>query len=320
MAGDNGTTYRYRPVPVQGLNGGVVQVTVGLGFSCAIKSDGSAVCWGANNIGQLGDGVTQYPIPNNDTSSGLPSTVPIKVALTGSVFELSANEAHACAAIADGTVLCWGAFNDEPPGGPPAALNPPQKIPIAIRTASSGAAHVLSSTMFGSCARLSNGTVVCWQGDLQPHPVQGVSNVVDISGSCSVNNVGQVQRWLDDLAAQSVSGLPSPALRVADTGTHTCAVLQGSSNQGSGPIYCWRDNSEGELGIGTIDQPDSNGAYPNHPPMKVIATDMGEGVQIAAGEGASCAIGANEELWCWGFNDGDGTGTPSPTPVRLTLR
>lgn len=54
--GDGTTTKRLSPVPVDGLATGVVAVAAGSGKSCAVKSDGTAWCWGGNGSYQLGDG------------------------------------------------------------------------------------------------------------------------------------------------------------------------------------------------------------------------------------------------------------------------
>jgi alpha-tubulin suppressor-like RCC1 family protein len=56
---------------------------------------GEVVCWGSNQIGQLGDGSTT-------TRTGVVST-PISDA-----YELALGEEYSCAARLDGTLACWG--------------------------------------------------------------------------------------------------------------------------------------------------------------------------------------------------------------------
>ncbi|MFA5643782.1 MAG: prepilin-type N-terminal cleavage/methylation domain-containing protein [Candidatus Paceibacterota bacterium] len=61
--GINNTVNQYTPVQVFGVGGSgyltnVSQISGGSGHTCAVKTDGTAWCWGENNIGQLGIGNT----------------------------------------------------------------------------------------------------------------------------------------------------------------------------------------------------------------------------------------------------------------------
>ena len=67
--------------------GGFTAVSAGNGFSCGIRSDGTAACWGRNS-----DGQAEAP--------------------EGEFSMVSAGGEHACGLLADGTVVCWGANGD----------------------------------------------------------------------------------------------------------------------------------------------------------------------------------------------------------------
>jgi alpha-tubulin suppressor-like RCC1 family protein len=54
--GDGSSNDRDAAVDVTGLGAGVVAIAAGAAHSCAVTSDGSVKCWGANHSGQLGDG------------------------------------------------------------------------------------------------------------------------------------------------------------------------------------------------------------------------------------------------------------------------
>jgi len=54
--GDGTNENRNIPVDVSGLQAGVESISVGKSHSCALLTDGSVRCWGANGEGQLGDG------------------------------------------------------------------------------------------------------------------------------------------------------------------------------------------------------------------------------------------------------------------------
>ena len=74
-----------------------VAVTAGLLHACAIRRDGKVRCWGRNDLGQLGPAATRES-----------SQVPVTVEGIEQAVVISAGAAHTCAAIADGTVKCWG--------------------------------------------------------------------------------------------------------------------------------------------------------------------------------------------------------------------
>ena len=75
-----------------------ISIDAGIDHTCAILDDSSAVCWGLNEQGQLGDGTT-----NN-------SSTPVSVSMpTGlGVAEISAGWIHTCAVATNGSVYCWG--------------------------------------------------------------------------------------------------------------------------------------------------------------------------------------------------------------------
>jgi alpha-tubulin suppressor-like RCC1 family protein len=96
------------PAPVLGPGdagtlSGVIQVSAAEKHAIALRSDGTAVAWGNNTAGQLGDGSTTL------------STTPVEVASSGSapmlrgIVRVDAGEAYGVAVLDDGTVRTWGA-------------------------------------------------------------------------------------------------------------------------------------------------------------------------------------------------------------------
>ena len=62
--GDGTATDSVVPVNVVGLGSGVVAISAGGSFSCALTSEGAVKCWGANINGALGDATTiDSPVP-----------------------------------------------------------------------------------------------------------------------------------------------------------------------------------------------------------------------------------------------------------------
>ncbi len=119
---------------------GVVTISAGNEFACALKNDGAMNCWGANNAGQLGNAAAgaqlDLPVQVLDETAQAP--------LTG-VAAISSAQNGTCAVTASGTTICWGANNS----GAPATVSGFVAEAIAV-----GSSH--------TCAVSKPGAVLCW--------------------------------------------------------------------------------------------------------------------------------------------------------------
>lgn len=87
------------PTPVGLENRGrILQVAVGGDDSCAVLSDGSVYCWGANDTGQLGSLV----------EAGVDAATPSHIPLPHPAKQVAVGNTHVCALLDDGSVVCWG--------------------------------------------------------------------------------------------------------------------------------------------------------------------------------------------------------------------
>ena len=87
-------------VGIPGLESGVAEVGVGIGFACARTTAGAVYCWGDNPNGELGNG--------RMTTSAPADVAPGRViGLESGVTALSVGSSHACV-IQNGGVKCWG--------------------------------------------------------------------------------------------------------------------------------------------------------------------------------------------------------------------
>lgn len=74
----------------------VVSVSAGLRHSCALRASGEVVCWGANDLGQLGVGDT------------VDRPLPTRLAGPSDFVSIVAGNEYTCGIRAGGTVSCWG--------------------------------------------------------------------------------------------------------------------------------------------------------------------------------------------------------------------
>ncbi|MFA5401809.1 MAG: DUF2341 domain-containing protein, partial [Dehalococcoidia bacterium] len=290
----------------------------GEAFSCALVAGGSAMCWGYNGAGQLGNGTTTR------------STTPVSVSgLTGAVG-ISGGQYFACVVLSDGTAKCWGENNNGQLG---IGSTSNQSVPVLV----SGLSSVVSiaAGLVHTCAAISDGTARCWgsndQGRLGngsttqstvPVVVSNLSGAVTMSAgkyhSCALLSNGTGKCWGDNGSGMlgdgttttsyvpvTVSGLTG-ATAIASGEAHTCALIN------DGTAKCWGYGGSGQLGNGTT----SNKTVPT------AVSGLTGAVAITAGYGHSCALLSNGTAKCWGHNGngrlGDGTTTQSNVPVAVS--
>lgn len=93
----------WTPINVLDISGPVVAISGGFTFTCALTNQGAVKCWGADGLGQVGNG----PGGCNGLC-GRPANV---VGLSSGVTSISTGSSHACAQLATG-VQCWGDNGD----------------------------------------------------------------------------------------------------------------------------------------------------------------------------------------------------------------
>jgi alpha-tubulin suppressor-like RCC1 family protein len=235
-------------------------VSAGGYHTCATKLDNSLWCWGHNSSGQLGLGLSA-------PADG--SATPVKVTDEQQWAVVSVGAGHSCATKSDGTLWCWGSNSNGQigVGTTVTAFSPVQVVGAGFTAVSGGASH--------TCATHADGSLACWglndSGQLGdgtteqrsvPTPVPGTDWMVVGAGSshtCAIKSDGSLWCWGDNTNGQLGDGTSTtnhtqptrianpagPWATISLGNGHTCAAL------GTGSLYCWGDNSKGQLGDGT---------------------------------------------------------------------
>ncbi|MDH3208040.1 MAG: hypothetical protein OEO79_15675 [Gemmatimonadota bacterium] len=295
---------------------GLVALAAGVSHICGLDSTGEAVCWGANEGGQLGDG----------TRTDRSSPVPVRAELLFS--SLTAGAAHTCGVAGGGVAVCWGQnLSGQLGDGSRTDARFPRAVGggILFRQLVAGWNH--------TCGLTSNGNAFCWGpnsegqlGDgsrldrLTPALVGGSieSLAAGSNHTCGIggngvlcwgdNRFGQVGDGTNEGRSQpeEVAGLPSRALELAAGAVHTCAIVA------DGSAYCWGQNLRGQLGTG--DTQNRNRA--------TLVVGGHRFSSIHAGGALTCGITTAGEQYCWGLNQdgqlGDGTRESRSSPVRVS--
>lgn len=106
---------------------------------------------------------------------------------------------------------------------------------------------------------------------------------------------------------------------------HTCALLS------NGHVRCWGANDNSQLGAARNETDQC--AIPDSAPIERLRCDatprevesLDEVVDVAVGNGGTCAVKQDGSVWCWGLNDtaqlgqGENDTDQHPTPVRVPL-
>jgi alpha-tubulin suppressor-like RCC1 family protein len=229
----------------------VRSLVAGADQTCALLAGGSVECWGANALGQLGDGVSRGP----QSCDGDPcSSVPVAVRGISDATAISAGGEGACALLAGGSVDCWGYnFSAELGIGTSSGLQWCtdgewcSTKPVAV----SGLASATSIVAGGdhTCVLVAGGAVQCWGYNSYGQLGDGLSSGPQ---TCYWQLVRCAKT---QVAVSAIAG----ATVVAAGGEHTCALLA------AGSVSCWGANWFGDLGDGLRRGPHNCNGYPCSP-------------------------------------------------------
>jgi alpha-tubulin suppressor-like RCC1 family protein len=311
---------------------GVVSLSAGRDFACAVLANGTARCWGENDAGELGS--TAHTLGLQCGSNACVATATPVTGLAGATA-ISTGNASACALVANGAVQCWGDNTNGQLGNGTTTGSPTPAMVLGLSTT----ATAISAGNQFACALLTGGSMACWGGNvhgnlgngtivssLTPTAPTGLGNITAVNASngrtCALSG-GTVQCWGDNALGElgvgttndsylpvAVPGL-SGITAISAGGFFTCALLADTS------VQCWGDNQYGELGAAA--------GTTTPVPMPVAVAGLTNVTALSAGrEGGTfaCALLADGTVKCWGHNNlgqlGNGTTTDSATPVTVS--
>lgn len=260
-------------------------ITAGNAHTCALTADGTAYCWGANDVGELGNGTTAN------------ASVPTRITGNLRFGSLHAGGQSTCGVTHNGDAYCWG-DNSYGQLGTPAAIGtcgagqtPCSMTPVAVN--STLKFSEVAPGFIASCGLSDAGVAYCWgdngNGELGIGTFTGPDNCFGRPCSLSPLPVST------DLRFKTISAGAANA----------CAIARSS-----GALYCWGDGQLDQLGNGT----------PQPAPATAPVLAAG-GLSFAAtkiGAVVSCGIAKSGAAYCWGNGIEDGLGTTTPPESCFT--
>lgn len=300
------------------------QLAAGGASNCRVDGSTNAlVCWGQNDMGQLGIGNT------NDPTSA-PTSVNLGAGKTAKQVAIGID--HACAILNDDTVSCWGNNSVGQLGQPLTTVS--SATPLAVPGVS---AKALALGFEHTCVITLTDSVQCWgsnskgqlgqsvisltQSHLPQAAISGLTAKAIRSGYnhvCAIASDDTVKCWgdnqygqlgdtsnIDSSTAVAASGLAG-VMTVTAGAYHTCAAT-------SAAISCWGRNNAGQLG--------SSGTTDLNVPTQT-GTLRANVSQLMAGLAHTCAL-SGTTVECWGSNannqlSGSSAGGISFVAVPLT--
>ena len=298
--GNNERNGSLRPVLVVGINNsgrlnGVVQISAGDIYNCALGSNGQVSCWGDNSRHQQGHSAVS-------NASGYPRIV--KISQNGppleGIVQVACGHQHTCALTSEGKVWCWGSSSGGKLGNGVSGDQFARKTyPVAVRDSSGTAGSTLSDVIqistgkASSCALKSDGTVYCW----------GESFL----GTSSDNPASNYPLHISRLS--SVKAITeSPGFGAGASVDIKCAL------DSDGRPKCWGESYSGQMSGGTVRQ--TGGVNPLKRVLPgIIRASSSSGntalegvVEIRGSSSHICALMLTGKVKCWGTTSSVGIG------------
>lgn len=301
-------------------------VAAGVTHTCALTADdhSSWDCWGNNWGGQLGGGTA------GDDDGVNTREDPVRVRGLDDIEDLQGGLFHSCALHRDGTVSCWGENNAGQVGD-----GTTERRLAPTRVDGLNDAKRLSVFNVHGCVLRGDGQVSCWGSNRNgrlgdgttstrttPIEVPGITDAAEVAAgyahTCVRHDDGAVSCWGDNrfgaVGDGTTTDRDSPvrvdgiddAIHVDAGSYRTCVVHT------AGTVSCWGLAAGADTG---------DGGVIDDALRPVQVQDLDEVVELASGEGTTCARRLDGDVWCWGRGSdgqlGDGGRFRELSPVQV---
>ena len=281
--GNGATANSLAAVQVSGLSA-VTAFSVGRHTTCAngrVAGTVGLYCWGHNGV-RVQDGSTDASRFGNGLLAGasVPTAVDMsQMAASGQTARaVAVGGYHECAVMSDNRIWCWGngEYGNLGTNQTVSSLVP-VLVDLSLITIPTGVTidEIVAGTSYRShdstCARMSDGAVVCWGPGGGQHG----------DGTTS-------QKARPDVSVITTALGGAHFVKITSLAGGHCGL------DSSGKAWCWGEPQQGQLGDGTNDNFESS-------PVAVVglpATVTG----LATGHRSGCALDATKRAWCWGSN------------------
>jgi alpha-tubulin suppressor-like RCC1 family protein len=271
----------------------VQKISVGLHSVCAIyrttqSATPAAKCWGSNDQGELGYGLTygESDIRGdeaNEMGNALPTIAfgganPVLLASHGT----SDTTTFRCALLSDGSATCWGGANTngELGAGSMAAIT---DAPSTVNPVDVGSGRTVQQIVVGeshACVLLDNSDVKCWG-----------RNSAGQLGLGHVDNRGETQGQMGDAllavnlgTGQSATATPSPATTATATANATATPSRTATT----------------LSTSTLTATPTRSLTAS--PTRAANETLTPVAAISAGDNHTCLLSSTGNLRCYGYN------------------
>jgi len=238
-------------------------VSAGGSHTCGITTAKNLYCWGRDDQGEIGDGMTVSP-----------HLALFRVGGTGVWAKISAGEVFTCGLTTAQNLYCWG---DNGLGQMGNGSNSTPQLALT-RVGAAGVWTRFSARASTVCGITKAKNLYCWgynefgqvgNGESgmflkQTTPDRvggaGVWTGASVGGyhSCGITEAKNLYCWGSNGAGQVGNGITEPTPHLAMSrvggagvwanssagGSHTCGITS------AGNLYCWGDNSFGQIGNG----------------------------------------------------------------------